>query len=453
MKLDNYIAKSFSNYNVSRSKIVFPKNNKEILRVIDLANQKGFKILSIGSSLSWHDTIFNSNNCILNLSKFKKVFIFDKKKGIITVSSNYKISEILDLINKKGWTLSSIPGNSQVTIGGCVGNDVHGKDSFRYGNFESSVIELEIILSNKKILKCSNSKNIKLFRSVMGGLGLIGIVTKVKIQLKRTHSVYETRSFICKNYKEFIKKLYLKKNNYEYIVGWIDFFSKNKSLGRGIIFKSKKFLELKDIYRKKLNFFEFLVAQINKIIFIIFYKLRLINVLNLIFFKSFFYKQPIKLSNYREIAYPLDFHGINIKEVVLPDRFLEIQFIIKKKQLPNDLAKFISFCQKLKMESILTGIKIHKKNKNLLSFSDDGISVNILQTYNSSNKDKVLKNFEKLHHYIICKKYKVYICKDFFFKKKTFKKNYSQSSEFYKIKKKYDYKNLFSSDFFQRTRV
>lgn len=105
------------------------------------------------------------------------------------------------------------------------------------------------------------------------------------------------------------------------------------------------------------------------------------------------------------------------------------------------------------MESILTGIKIHKKNKNLLSFSDDGISVNILQTYNSSNKDKVLKNFEKLHHYIICKKYKVYICKDFFFKKKTFKKNYSQSSEFYKIKKKYDYKNLFSSDFFQRTRV
>ena len=78
------------------------------------------------------------------------MFIFDKEKGIITVSSNYKISEILDLINKKGWTLSSIPGNSQVTIGGCVGNDVHGKDSFRYGNFESSVIELEIILSNKK---------------------------------------------------------------------------------------------------------------------------------------------------------------------------------------------------------------------------------------------------------------------------------------------------------------
>ena len=45
-----------------------------------------------------------------------------------------------------------MPGGSNVTIGGCIGNDVHGKDSFRYGNFGESIIEMEVILANKKII-------------------------------------------------------------------------------------------------------------------------------------------------------------------------------------------------------------------------------------------------------------------------------------------------------------
>ena len=452
MKLNNYTANSFSNYSTSRSKIFYPRNNKDILNVINFAVKKKLKILGIGSSLSWHDTIFNSKNIILNLLKYKKTFIFDKKKGTIVLSSNYKIYEILDKINKSGWTLTSIPGNSKVTIGGCLSNDVHGKDSFKYGNFESSVINLEIVLSNKKIVKCDKRKNPIMLRSILGGLGLIGIVTRVTIKLKKNYRLYETQNFICRDYKEFIKKLYFNNNKYEYIVGWIDFFSKKKNLGRGIVFKSKKYSGIFHKNKKKFNFIKFLTIKIKKIVFSIFYRFKLIRILNLIFYKSFIYKNKIILSNYKEIVYPLDFNGINIKQAVLPDHFLEIQFIIKKSQLPNDLAKFINYCQKLKMESLLTGIKIHKKNNNFLSFSEEGISVNILQTYNSSNKKYVLDNFIKLHKYIVKRKYKIYLCKDFFLNKKDFKHNYSQVDRFFQSKKINDKAGLFSSDFLSRVK-
>ena len=59
------------------------------------------------------------------------------------LSASYKISEIMKSINKYGWTVCSIPGNSEVTIGGCIGNDVHGKSIASKEGI--SIEELEII--------------------------------------------------------------------------------------------------------------------------------------------------------------------------------------------------------------------------------------------------------------------------------------------------------------------
>ena len=217
MKIKNYISKNYSNYLQSKSSIFYPKNKKDLIRIIKYAAKKKLKILSLGSSLSWFDTIFNTNNIIINLKHFKKTFKFDKKKGTLILSASYKISEIMKSINKFGWTVCSIPGNSEVTIGGCIGNDVHGKDSFKYGNFGENVEELEIIMANNKFVKCSKHKKKEIFQSTLGGLGLLGVVTKIKLKLKRKSEKYITTNFICNNYKELIKEIYNNKENYDYI--------------------------------------------------------------------------------------------------------------------------------------------------------------------------------------------------------------------------------------------
>ena len=119
----------------------------------------------------------------------------------------------MDKINQYGWSIYSIPGSLDVTIGGCIGNDVHGKDTFKFGNFGENVIEIEVILSDKKIIKCSREVNEEIFKSVIGGLGLIGIITKVKLKLKKINSFYEITNHVCNNYNEIIKELYFKREN------------------------------------------------------------------------------------------------------------------------------------------------------------------------------------------------------------------------------------------------
>ena len=240
MKLQKYLNFNYSNFKTSSCEIFYPKTKNEIIKIIDFANKNKKKVLPIGSGLSWYDTIFNTSNIIVNLDKIKKKFIFNKYKGELTISSQYKIYHIINKLNRFGWSLFSIPGGDDVSVGGCIGNDVHGKDSFKYGNFSQNIIEFEIILPNKKIIRCSKKKNNNIFKAACGGLGLIGIITEVKLKLKPISKLYKSITVPCYNHKDLIANLYKDIEKYEYVNGWVDTFAKNEKIGRGVLFKSKK---------------------------------------------------------------------------------------------------------------------------------------------------------------------------------------------------------------------
>ena len=448
MKIKKFLNFNYSNYKKSRCYIYYPKNKNDLFKIIDYAKRNRKKILPIGSGLSWYDTIFSTNNIILDLRNYKKTFIFNKKEGELQISSQFKIKDIISRLNKYGWSLYSIPGGGEVTIGGCIGNDVHGKDSFRYGNFSESIIELELVLPNKKIIKCSKKKNYKIFRSVCGGLGLIGVVTEVKLKLKPIAKYYHSITIPCNNYKELIQNLYKDITNYDYINGWIDIYGKNHNLGKGVIFKSKKIYK-KNLKSDNINTSNFLNI-IQKYIFSLFVKNNLTKYINFFIFLLFKSKKE-NINTYRDISFPLSSYGVDIKEIINPYSFFEIQVLIRKKNMQKDLKNFILYCQKLDLLGFVIGIKIHRKNNNYISFSDDGISMNINQIFNANTDySKELEKMKKLHDYVIKKKHKIYICKDVLLDKTKIKQNYKKFNNFLNIKKKYDKNYLLYSDFLKR---
>jgi decaprenylphospho-beta-D-ribofuranose 2-oxidase len=448
VKIKKFFNHNYSNYKESNCYICYPKNKKDIFQTIDYAKKNKIKILPIGSGLSWYDTIFNSDNIIIDLINYKKKFIFDKNKGELLISSQFKIKDIMPKLNKYGWSLYSIPGGSDVTIGGCIGNDVHGKDSFKYGNFSQNIIEFELVLTNKTIIKCSRFRNSEVFKATVGGLGLIGIITSVKLNLKKISNIYKTNHYICYDYKELIKNLYLNNNDYEYINGWVDIHAKNKKLGQGVIFKSKKVKEDILIKPKNINTLR-IFGLLQKFVFIFFVKNNLINIMNFFIFRLFKYKQS-NYNDYESVTFPLSSYGVDIKEAISPNSFFEIQVIIKKKELPFALKEFILKCQRLDLSGFVIGIKMHKESKNYLSFSDDGVSINVNQIFNEKNFNKNYKKLSQLHDFVIKKNHKIYIAKDFCLNNKDLRNNYKNFKKFLKVKKKIDKNFLFSSDFYKR---
>ena len=279
-------------------------------------------------------------------------------------------------------------------------------------------------------------------------MGLIGIVTVVKFKLKPIAKFYHSTTIPCYNYKELIQNLYKDIDEYDYINGWVDIYGRNQNLGKSIIFKSKR-IDKKNLKSDNINTLNFFNV-IQKYIFSLCVKNNLTKYINYFIFLLFKSKKE-NINTYKDISFPLSSYGVDIKEIINPYSFFEVQILIKKANIKNDLKNFILYCQKLNLLGFVIGIKMHKKNNNYLSFSDDGISMNVNQIFDThTDYSKELNKIKKLHDYVIKKNHKIYICKDVLLDKVKLKRNYKFYKKFLDIKKKYDKDNLLYSDFLKR---
>ena len=105
------------------SKVLFPKNIKEIKTIIKKNN-----FIFAGNSRSFGDNSINSK-LIISTKNLKNILNYDKKKGLINVESGTLLSEILETILADGWILPLMPGSKYVSVGGIIANNVHGKNS------------------------------------------------------------------------------------------------------------------------------------------------------------------------------------------------------------------------------------------------------------------------------------------------------------------------------------
>ena len=128
------------------SYLISPKNLNELKYIITLSKEKNFSICIRGSGLSYADVITNTNNVTLDIRKLNKIINWDENNWIIDVQSGVSFSQLLSLSLVAGWSISSCPGSFEITIGGAISNNVHGKDSYSKGNFGSQILELKILL-------------------------------------------------------------------------------------------------------------------------------------------------------------------------------------------------------------------------------------------------------------------------------------------------------------------
>jgi hypothetical protein len=73
-----------------------------------------------------------------------------------------------------------VPGTSHATIGGCIANDVHGKNQQTMGSFGHHIIYMKMANYGPLMDPC-----FPLFQATVGGLGLTGKIDCVTLQLYR----------------------------------------------------------------------------------------------------------------------------------------------------------------------------------------------------------------------------------------------------------------------------
>jgi decaprenylphospho-beta-D-ribofuranose 2-oxidase len=165
-----------------------------------------------------------------------RVLAFDETTGVLRAEAGFCLADMNRLFMPRGWFTPVTPGTKFVTLGGMVASDVHGKNHHVEGSFGAHVRSLKVRLADDSIVDCSPTENDDLFWGCVGGMGLLGHILEVEVQLSRIASPWiYMESERVPDVDTFLGALDRSAKAFPMSMGWIDCLSRGRSMGRGIM--------------------------------------------------------------------------------------------------------------------------------------------------------------------------------------------------------------------------
>jgi FAD/FMN-containing dehydrogenase len=200
-------------------------------------------ILPFGNGRSYGDVCLNQNGLLLQTRRLDRFIAFDPAAGVLECESGTLLSEIIELVLPLGWFPPVAPGTAFVTVGGAIANDVHGKNHHGAGSFARHVLSFELCRSDGSRFTCSPAENRPWFEATVGGLGLTGLITRARLQMRRVPGPWirgDSRRFA--GLEEFFALSAQSSGDFEYTVAWVDCFASGAALGRGVFMRGNHHL-------------------------------------------------------------------------------------------------------------------------------------------------------------------------------------------------------------------
>ena len=94
---------------------------------------------------------------------------------------------------------------------------------------------MDVMLASGETIFCSKGINPDLFEATCGGMGLTGLISRIKFSLKKIETSFIRQKQIKASSLEELIGLFSEYKHYTYSVAWIDCLKKGPHFGRGIL--------------------------------------------------------------------------------------------------------------------------------------------------------------------------------------------------------------------------
>lgn len=196
------------NYTYSTTNIFRPETLEQTQETV--RSQRKLRVL--GTRHSFND-IADSPAALLSLERFTPAPTIDRERHTVTVGGRIRYGQLCRQLDDAGYALHNMASLPHISVAGGSATATHGSGE-RHGNLATAVTAVEMVTADGEVVRVSREHHGDQFPGVVVGLGGLGVVTQLTLQLvpafTMRQDVYENLSLaqVDEHFDEIIGRGY-----------------------------------------------------------------------------------------------------------------------------------------------------------------------------------------------------------------------------------------------------
>ncbi|MBT94565.1 MAG: hypothetical protein CL431_01175 [Acidimicrobiaceae bacterium] len=422
------------------------RTHSQIANVVEtVVNSEPSSVIPRGAGRSYGDQALVTDGLMISLTQQDHLENLEMPiSGLINVKGGMSIGQLLDATIPLGWILPVIPGSQHITIGGALAADAHGKNHWHQSSIASCCEELNVMISDGSIIRCSRETENQLFWATIGGLGLTGLITSATLRLQRIAGTsvkvqtkcYENLSTLLKGFDDATA-------SEEYAVAWLDLLTSSQ-LGRGIV-KSASVYQHGQDWEKSKRFNQIHLPKPRNVNVVTPRICRTHNNLKYLFSSK---AKDISVASIRNYLFPLD-RIRNWNSLYGKSGLIQWQFILPDKETSLLEEIIMGFNKTSALPSLAVLKRCGEASESYLSFCSPGWTLAIDLPANQDS----YRYISKYNPLIANATGRIYLAKDSCVDSGLLGKMYPRLAHWKAIQKEFDPKGIWQSDLSRRLKL
>jgi decaprenylphospho-beta-D-ribofuranose 2-oxidase len=217
------------------AQVVQPSSVEQLQELIRGAPPRS--LIARGLGRSYGDAAQLKDGTVIEMPAFDRIAL-DPASGTVTAGAGVSLDQILRVIVPAGFFLPVTPGTRNVTVGGAIAADVHGKNHHVDGSFGNHVQRLLLVDGSGSLRELTPSgrgsfDEAEFFWATVGGMGLTGVIVEATFSLiPITSSLISVDTTRFQDLESLMAAMVEADAKYRYSVAWVDSLDPK---GRGVL--------------------------------------------------------------------------------------------------------------------------------------------------------------------------------------------------------------------------
>jgi len=162
-----------------------PKGPEELQEIV----KKTTRLRALGTRHCFNQ-IADSHDNLVSTKNLNSLISLDAQHKTVTVGGGMRYGELCGQLHQNGFAIHNLASLPHISVAGACATATHGS-GVKNGNLATAVSAIEFVSANGELVSLSREKDGDNFYGAAVGLGCLGVVTKVTLDLIPTFSMQQ----------------------------------------------------------------------------------------------------------------------------------------------------------------------------------------------------------------------------------------------------------------------